>query len=566
MKAMILAAGFGSRLMPYTSHTPKPLFTIGQKPILDILITNLINSGFSTIIINTHHLSKKIENFILSKKYDAKIILIHEPQILGTGGAIKNAENFFGNKPFLVVNGDIFTTLDFKKLANYHKNHPWPATLALYDDKDFNTVAVSDDGFVAGFGPNKTGNMKTFTGIQVLDPQVLDFIPENSFFSSISAFSAMISSGKKIKAFFADEYEWKDLGTPERYKNFVKKIMAEQAFKKKWPEFSKEKISKEKISGKKIIFTKLKGDGSDRKWHRVEARNKSLIMVDHGIRQTDKTIEVDSVVDIGSHLFKKGINVPPIIHYDRFSGLVFMEDLGKVHLLDFVLQQKNSLQIIKIYKQIIHNIINLNIKGHEDFDVSWTWQSKKYDENLILEKECRYFTQAFCNDYLNLPIDFDDFKDEFEIIAKNAVTYGLYGFMHRDMQSKNIMLKNGKIFFIDFQAARLGPIQYDLASLIIDPYVNFSGNIQKELLEYAIKNLGRLIKINTLDFTKSYHSCALTRNLQVLGAFAYLTKQKNKTWFEPYIIPAVKSLKHNLEKFDHNLPKLTKLSDKLIFW
>ncbi len=546
MKAMILAAGFGSRLMPYSHHTPKPLFTVNGRPILDILITNLIKSGFGTIIINTHHLSEKIENFILSKKYKAKLILIHEPEILGTGGAIKNAGKFLKNKPFLVVNGDIFTNLNFKKLADYHKNHSYPATLALYDDENFNTVSVSEDGFVTGFDKNKNQAMKTFTGIQILDPQVLNFIPENSFSSSISAFLAMINSGKKIKAFFADEYEWKDLGTPERYKNFVKKIMAKKAFEKAWPGFSPGKI----------VFTRLKGDGSDRKWHRVKAYNKSLIMVDHDIRKTDKTIEVDSVADIGRHLFKKGINIPQIINYDRFSGLVFMKDLGNTHLMDFVCREKDQLKILNIYKQAIDNIIYLNIKGREDFDLSWTWQSKKYDTNLVLEKECLYFTDAFCNNYLELDIDFNNLKNEFEIIAEHAVNFGIYGFMHRDMQSKNIMICDGRVWFIDFQGGRLGPIQYDLASLIIDPYVNLSENIQKKLLEYAMKKLGDFTEFDDYDFKTGYRSCALARNLQILGAFAYLTKQKGKSWFEPYIIPAIKSLGKNIKNFRHDLPKL----------
>jgi len=89
--------------------------------------------------------------------------------------------------------------------------------------------------------------------------------------------------------------------------------------------------------------------------------------------------------------------------------------------------------------------------------------------------------------------------------------------------------------------------------------VNLPENIQEKLLEYAIKKLGRLIKINALDFIKGYNSSALARNLQILGAFAYLTRQKNKTWFEPYIMPAVKSLEKNIINFKPELTKLKKL-------
>jgi len=94
-KALILAAGFGTRLLPYTEYTPKSLFRINNRPILDITITSLIKAGCSSIIINTHHLSEKIETFLQQQSYEIPVFTKHEPTILGTGGAIKNMSDFF---------------------------------------------------------------------------------------------------------------------------------------------------------------------------------------------------------------------------------------------------------------------------------------------------------------------------------------------------------------------------------------------------------------------------------------------------------------------------------------
>ena len=114
------------------------------------------------------------------------------------------------------------------------------------------------------------------------------------------------------------------------------------------------------------------------------------------------------------------------------------------------------------------------------------------------------------------------------------------------MQSRNIMVKGRKVYFIDFQGGRIGPIQYDLASLLIDPYVELPDVIQSELIDYSYELLSSVTDLNQEQFLACYHYCRLTRNLQILGAFAFLSKVKGKTYFEKYIPAAVKSLRSNL--------------------
>ena len=142
MKALILAAGFGTRLQPYTNHTPKPLFSIAGRPLLDIIIGNLQKAGCEAVIINTHHLHRKIEAFVAARNYSFPVETRYEPQILCTGGAIKNVSDFWDHQPFLVINADIVADIDLSEVYRTHcRQHP-PATLVLCDDPDFNSVAV----------------------------------------------------------------------------------------------------------------------------------------------------------------------------------------------------------------------------------------------------------------------------------------------------------------------------------------------------------------------------------------------------------------------------------------
>jgi len=308
----------------------------------------------------------------------------------------------------------------------------------------------------------------------------------------------------------------------------------------------------------------LKGDGSERKWYRLTAENRSLVMADHGIREIDETCEVDSFVAIGLHLHKAKIPVPKIHMYDTFSGLVFLEDLGDVNLQALVQKEENEEVIFSHYKSVINHFIDMSVSGSTGFDLSWTYQSEIYDKNLIMEKECRYFVEVFLTGYLGINSNFEDLKDEFSLLADHALVSSFNGFMHRDLQSRNIMVKNGGYYFIDFQGGRMGPIEYDLASLLIDPYVSLPYPVQDQLLEYCIEKLLSSVDFDPDKFRTCFEYCTLTRNLQILGAFGYLSRKMGKTYFEQYIPRAVETLKKNLFSLSGlELPKLTSIVKKI---
>ena len=560
MKAMILAAGYGTRLQPYTNHTPKPLFSIAGRPLLGILIGSLQKAGCTAVIINTHHLPHKIEAFINKQNYRLPVSIRHEPRILGTGGAIKNVSDFWDDQPFMVINGDIVADLDLKAVYGFHCSHHQPVTMVLCDDPEFNSVSVDQTKRITGFYSQSTrGNRAsagtfTFTGIQVLNPEVLDYIPEKEFYSSIDAFQSLLRDGKILRAYIIEKSLWYDIGTPKRYKKTAVDKSIPPAFDCAFADHPRGWIKR----------IKLQGDGSERKWYRLSLNHRSLIMVDHGIRETDETSEIDSFIQIGEHLYRKGLPVPKIYFSDTFSGLVFLEDLGDVNLQRTVQEMRDSNAVIMIYKRVIDQLIALSQKGAHGFDRSWTYQTADYNQRLILEKECRYFIDAFVGKYLGISVDYETYREEFFDLSRRALQHPTLGFMHRDLQSRNIMINNTSIYVIDFQGGRVGPIQYDLASLLIDPYVQLPLWIQNQLLRYSVERLSTHLAIDPPTFRACYHFCTLTRNLQILGAFGYLSKVKGKRHFEDYIPAAVKSLHINLRNCaPKEFPGLVKLVQRI---
>ena len=541
MKALILAAGFGTRLMPYTRTVPKPLFTVAGKPLIDILIRRLAAAGCEAVAVNTHHLHEKIAAFIAGTRYPIPVTIRYEPRILGTGGAIRNLADFWDRRPFMVVNSDILTDIDFADVHERHLAHGDPATLVLYDDPEFNTVTLSAGGRVTGFDGSDAnpldGRRLTFSGIQVVNPEVLDHIPDG-FSSSIDAYRSLLARGRNIRGLVAVRERWSDLGTPERYRRACIDMMADKAFGRMG----------RKGRGTSIRMIPLSGDGSDRRWYRLVSGDRSLVMADHGIHVQETQGEAGAFEDIGRHLHGRKVAVPRIHDADRFSGLVFLEDLGSVHLQDAVRTAPGPGALLALYRQVLDRLPALWLDGGDGFDPGWTWQTARYDREMVLNAECAYFRDAFLRGYLGMDLPDDAFRDEFERVAEGAVTLGVPAFMHRDLQSRNIMMNGRGPHFIDFQGGRTGPIQYDLASLLIDPYVALPEALQERLTADCVDRLSASTGIAPRKFTEGYRYCCIARNLQMLGAFGFLTRVRGKAGFERYIPRALQILPRHLAK------------------
>jgi len=558
MKALILSAGFGTRLAPYTDRIPKPLFTINNRPLLDRLIHQLRNAGCTAVAINTHHLHEKFEDFFTKQTYDIPVHLQYEPNILGPGGAIKNLANFWDVHPFIVVNGDVVCDIDFRAVYEYHASHAAPATLVLTNDPQFNGVSVDAMGYITGFhASNRVQSSSqekryTFSGIHVMNPSVIDRIPENTFYNFIDTYRELITEKNPPMAFWATGNQWTTIDSPRRYRSVAMQKMAKVSFANAFGDLPD-----------KTEISDLGADGSDRTWHRISSKNESLVVADHGIRKHDEFGEVDAFVAIAAHLISKGIRVPRIHGYDLFAGMVFMDDLGDTHLQQKCEDEIDSKQIVIWYQSVIDLLLTFFVKGAIGFKSKWAYQTPEYNHQMVVN-ECRYFESAFVRGFLGEKNISPALTTVYAHLATQALTKARIGLMHRDYQSRNIMIKDETPFIIDFQGARKGPFEYDLASLLIDPYVKLSEAVQTQLLNYATACYCDRIDQNTEVFRRNYIYCCVARNLHVLGAFGFLSRVKGKKKFEIYIPHALETLKKNLARLnDPMLSELTRFVEKL---
>jgi NDP-sugar pyrophosphorylase family protein len=225
MKAMILAAGLGSRLRPLTNTIPKPLLPIAGTPLIVWNLLLLKRHGFHDVIINLHHLGPMIEQALGNgSKYGLRIYYSHEPVILGTGGALKQAESNFSGEPVLVLNGDTLFELDLEALRAYHQRRRAAATLVVRSDVNaarWGVVEVdAEERLVRITGRGRTDAGETrprmFAGVHILHPRLLRDVPKGKASSIIDAYVAAIQRGDLVAGYELTGY-WSDVGTPERY-------------------------------------------------------------------------------------------------------------------------------------------------------------------------------------------------------------------------------------------------------------------------------------------------------------------------------------------------------------
>ena len=228
MQAMLLAAGFGTRLKPYTLLRPKPLFPVLNQPLLWHALQQLEAAGFQHIVVNAHHLSGQIEAAVQRRPPGpARISLQVEPEILGTGGSLREALPRLADEPLLVMNGDLFHSINLPELLEAHRASGKSVTLALHDLPRFNTVHTAGD-CVTGFGTaaqiTESQQILAFTGVQVVNPEVLERIPAHRFFHIIDLYQELARTG--IVGFVrVDDAFWQDMGTPADYLDLHQKLL-----------------------------------------------------------------------------------------------------------------------------------------------------------------------------------------------------------------------------------------------------------------------------------------------------------------------------------------------------
>jgi NDP-sugar pyrophosphorylase family protein len=217
MKAVILAGGKGTRLKPYTTVFPKPLMPLGDKPILEIIIRQLKSHGFDEVIITVGHLAELIMAFFNDgSKFSVEIDYSREDKPLGTAGGLGLIKKEL-NETFLMMNGDVLTTLDFSDLVNYHKRNGAIATIALKkrDVKiDFGVVELDVDNNIVGYSEKPEIEYLVSMGVYAFEPIVLEYIKPNEYLDFPDLIKKLISNGETVKGYVYDGY-WLDIGRPD---------------------------------------------------------------------------------------------------------------------------------------------------------------------------------------------------------------------------------------------------------------------------------------------------------------------------------------------------------------
>lgn len=226
MKAVILAAGFGKRMMPITKWTAKPAMPILGQPMIARLIAQLSNAGIDSVYVNLHHLPRTVRRAVRSIR-NIPIEFSFESSILGTAGALFPWKRHLAHDSFMIINGDIVTDLDFLDLIHYHRDRQADATFVLHPAslaQGFPAIGAKENGQISRFPYSaiKDGDYSwagTFTGIQIVSPAYLEHIPARRYTTSTeNVYPKMIESGCRLQGFRYSGY-WNDAGTPLRYFN-----------------------------------------------------------------------------------------------------------------------------------------------------------------------------------------------------------------------------------------------------------------------------------------------------------------------------------------------------------
>lgn len=237
MKAMVLAAGLGTRLRPLTNDRPKALIGVGGRTLLEITLTRLRDFGVREVIINLHHFGEMIESYLKTKNsFGLRIEISREDVLLDTGGGLKKAGWFFlenvqsknsgGEEPFILHNVDVISDIDFKQMLKCHAENKAMATLAMQERETSRYLLFDESSQLCGRRSGRDGKPElvrpaenprplAFSGIHVISPRFIPMMTEQGAFSIIDSYLRVAKLGEKVFGFRADQYYWRDLGRPE---------------------------------------------------------------------------------------------------------------------------------------------------------------------------------------------------------------------------------------------------------------------------------------------------------------------------------------------------------------
>ena len=532
-KAVVLAAGHGTRLRPFTCATPKPLMPVWGETMLERIVRMLRERGVDDIVVNSHHLHEQIRVWTDEYRKAAqaagdkvRIKVSYEPEILGNGGVLNPLREWIGEDPFYLVSSDIVmeNVPDLEKPFERLKTSGCIG-VALVTEAGPRTIEVEPESkFVTCWKSPDPGVDGTFTycGFAILKPAILKYVKPDGFSSIVTAFEkAMMEGGKFIKAVESKDLLWEDAGTIQRYID----------------------LNRDGDDNGFADIPQLKTVGATNpKFLGARGSERVFFGCDQGIAVVYDDGNRDENGKYPGHarwLKSKGVPVPEILADIPEKKVMMMSNAGT--------ERKMSLED---YVKVVETLVRFNALGSEpdlpanllpQFDgETWEW------ERNLFAKYC-----LGANFQMEMP---DAVRKELEGVAE-ILEKEPKALVHRDFQSTNVLWKGNDLAFIDFQGMRLGPAAYDLASLVYDPYVTFTDERRRALVALYAKTAGRP------EFEKILPYAAVQRLSQCLGAYGRLASV-GQPQFEKYVLPALQNLLDAADKA--GLDALAALAEDLI--
>lgn len=316
--------------------------------------------------------------------------------------------------------------------------------------------------------------------------------------------------------------------------------------------------------GKKADFIqKLPQTASYREYYRISYNGDTVI----GVINEDRK-ENEAFLSFSKTFDKLNLNVPKVLYEDLDNDVYLLNDLGDTTLYSVIYQHKHDYkaapQLIELYKSALEQLLKFQITADKAIDYKYCYPRAKFDRQSIVW-DLNYFKY----DFLKLGrITFDEqlLENDFQKFADFVSSVSTDYFLYRDFQSRNIMLKDEQIYFIDYQGGRKGALQYDVASLLYDAKAEIPNYLREELLNHYLEKLESDYGLDKSEFMKSYYAFVLMRIMQAMGAYGFRGLFEKKVHLIKSILPARKNLKYLLEngKLDFDIPHLHEVFQNII--
>lgn len=615
-RAIVLAAGLGERMRPLSANTTKAMMPFAGKPIIHHTLSTLALWGVRDVLINLHHAPSSLVEYIRTADFpELQVSFSFEPEICGTGGALRHAAWFLSNDPFWIVNSDIVFELDPRAITvEFLKAKPI-ACLWVTSSAGPRTVDVKN-GSIESFKAPHPGSRSTatFCGVHLVSPDIMKYVEDITFSSIITAYIKAIKDGKTVRAVEANNSYWADIGSPEKllachtelagrakgslalhrlvddHVRTSKKLLASQRVTCNGfvslcsnVSISRSAIIENSIIGNNasvspnasvrncivadgvtaaghltraavslasaldredvaaldkfgwrtqtLVCEALPPRGSDRAFYRLHGSTRPAILIKYnGIRP-----ENDRFAQNLQFLSLVGVPVPMLLCDLPEQHINIVEDLGTVSLQS-AYSSMPKLTRDNLYSKLMRITSMMHAKG-ADMAIARKLNLEPPFTAELYEWEHDLFARHYLSGILRLDALTIDIIMK-ELAAIPAALQEKHVLVHRDLQSSNVMLKAGRPILIDFQGMRLGSRYYDLASLLLDPYVCLPRHMRRSMTNlYA--------SLTSLDADHVYqmtHIAGIQRLAQALGAYGRLSKLEGMDGFARHIKPATRLL------------------------